>query len=834
MLQQHKDSKSSVQHTTRATLLAALLLLPAVANAGQYRWTQHSPEPPLLDKIVPDPANSAEAWILSARTLYRAFQSGEPWRALRRDVREFHRHALTGRLYALDSTGLVASSDGGVTWTPLPLPEEGAASFPSGHSGVLGVTAQNPPTLYLAYGMGLHRSRNEGASWQPVLYEPGLPVRRLEVAEDAAGTVYAILGGSGQLHPYRSTDGGTTWIRGGPLPVCPPTVGCPSEPSIEASPHNPNLVFARSAIVFFRSVDGGMSWTLLPGPLGNGTTVAFDPIDPQRILVGTGYGSKFYESADAGATWNPLDTGLHFDGDGVSTLTFGPIGEIHAGLARGGNGRWVRSNGTSSWSVLPTSGVSGGHAMSVATHPSNAETLWGAGLFALHRSEDRGLSWEPLAEIRLLGIRVDRTHPQRLYARRWTEVDLVRSVDGGRTWALSLDVRGVIGLEISPSDSSILYAWTGGDPAVFYRSADAGSTWSNQGETPGDIPLQGIAVDPLNPNRIFAATLEGLHRSEDGGASWEVQGGVLDPQENFYSILYDAVDRTTVYALSESPWGLAVSRDSGASWNRHPGSGSWDIKLRADPAVAGSVYLFHGQFFGTIRDYGERGYPLSRLGMPMFSYPFLLEDASVSADGRTLYTATSDPWGAPGLWVFDRLYDDVPLLDPHYQLVDAIAFSGISAGCAPDLFCPEAILTRGQAAVLIVGSTFQQFSFPPTGTVFSDVGPSTLGAVQIEWLGTGGYSSGCGGGRFCPDEPFTRAQTAVLTLAVRDGPWNPPPPATGTMFADVPTSHFAAAWIEEFARQGYTAGCAPNLFCPEQAVTRAHMAVFLAGVFDLW
>jgi hypothetical protein len=54
------------------------------------------------------------------------------------------------------------------------------------------------------------------------------------------------------------------------------------------------------------------------------------------------------------------------------------------------------------------------------------------------------------------------------------------------------------------------------------------------------------------------------------------------------------------------------------------------------------------------------------------------------------------------------------------------------------------------------------------------------------------------------------------------------------MFVDVPVSHFAAAWIEEFARQGYTAGCAPNFYCPEQAVTRAQMAVFLAAVFALF
>ncbi len=50
---------------------------------------------------------------------------------------------------------------------------------------------------------------------------------------------------------------------------------------------------------------------------------------------------------------------------------------------------------------------------------------------------------------------------------------------------------------------------------------------------------------------------------------------------------------------------------------------------------------------------------------------------------------------------------------------------------------------------------------------------------------------------------------------------------TGTLFNDVPDSHWACGYIEEFANLNITSGCGGGNFCPEDNVTRAQMAVFL-------
>jgi len=50
---------------------------------------------------------------------------------------------------------------------------------------------------------------------------------------------------------------------------------------------------------------------------------------------------------------------------------------------------------------------------------------------------------------------------------------------------------------------------------------------------------------------------------------------------------------------------------------------------------------------------------------------------------------------------------------------------------------------------------------------------------------------------------------------------------TGTLFNDVPSTHWACGYIEEFANLGITQGCdTNNNYCPENNVTRAQMAVF--------
>src|SRR5262249_11504949 len=121
-------------------------------------------------------------------------------------------------------------------------------------------------------------------------------------------------------------------------------------------------------------------------------------------------------------------------------------------------------------------------------------------------------------------------------------------------------------------------------------------------------------------------------------------------------------------------------------------------------------------------------------------------------------------------------------------------------------------------------STSMTFNINPR---FLDVPLGYWAASQIDKVVNDGVSAGCAPRMFCPESNVTRAQMSVFLLRSKNGSAYNLPPATGTVFTDVSASSFAAAWIEALAAAGVTSGCAPNLFCPSDPVNRAQMSVFL-------
>jgi hypothetical protein len=181
-------------------------------------------------------------------------------------------------------------------------------------------------------------------------------------------------------------------------------------------------------------------------------------------------------------------------------------------------------------------------------------------------------------------------------------------------------------------------------------------------------------------------------------------------------------------------------------------------------------------------------------------------------------------------------FRDVPPGHLFHDFVNAVARAGVTAGCAANDYCPDASVTRAQMAVFLLKSKFGPGHVPPPATgVFSDVPAESPFAPWVEEVAALQISVGCGGGRFCPQEPVTRGQMAVFLLKTLLGSDYAPAAATGTLFADVPQGGFAAAWIEDLYNRGITGGCqaSPLLYCPSTPVTRGQMAVFLVRTFSL-
>jgi hypothetical protein len=152
---------------------------------------------------------------------------------------------------------------------------------------------------------------------------------------------------------------------------------------------------------------------------------------------------------------------------------------------------------------------------------------------------------------------------------------------------------------------------------------------------------------------------------------------------------------------------------------------------------------------------------------------------------------------------------DVPPTHIFHDFVNTIARDGVTAGCGAGGYCPDNANTRAQMAVFLLKSKYGLTHVPPpaTGTVFHDVPITNPFAAWIEELSALGVTGGCGAGNYCPAAPVTRAQMAVFLLKTLEGSSYAPPPASGTVFGDVPAGAFAAAWIEDLYVRGVTGGC---------------------------
>jgi acid phosphatase type 7 len=181
------------------------------------------------------------------------------------------------------------------------------------------------------------------------------------------------------------------------------------------------------------------------------------------------------------------------------------------------------------------------------------------------------------------------------------------------------------------------------------------------------------------------------------------------------------------------------------------------------------------------------------------------------------------------------IFTDVPAGFWAEPYIRTLYQAGITGGCGNGNYCPSAPVTRAQMAVFLLRGRHGSNYVPPAarGNVFGDVEEGYWAAAWIERLAIEGITSGCGNNNFCPDAAVTRDQMAIFLLRAKHGSSYVPPAATGNIFVDVPASYWAARWIERLAAEGITSGCGNSTYCPAQIVTRDQMAVFLVRTFDL-
>jgi hypothetical protein len=280
-------------------------------------------------------------------------------------------------LYAGSDGGLYKSTDNGVKWTDLSqgynarqfyristskttanviaggLQDQGSVFRQSGTTWVewLGGDgmdcAINPTDATMAIGTtqngGIYKTTNSGQT-RTNLTRPaaGNWVTPIAWHPTHTDTVYGGWNGF-----YRSHNQGANWTL---LGATEAIMNC-----IAIAPSNTQYLYAVNADKFFRSINGGATWTNPPAPGGtpaNVTSITVSPLDPLKIWATTSAtGNNVFVSTDGGDMWTNISAGLPAIAARSIAVDNNAAEDLYVGM---NIGVYTRNNVNTTWTVQAT------------------------------------------------------------------------------------------------------------------------------------------------------------------------------------------------------------------------------------------------------------------------------------------------------------------------------------------------------------------------------------------------------------------------------------------------------------------------------------------------
>lgn len=149
------------------------------------------------------------------------------------------------------------------------------------------------------------------------------------------------------------------------------------------------------------------------------------------------------------------------------------------------------------------------------------------------------------------------------------------------------------------------------------------------------------------------------------------------------------------------------------------------------------------------------------------------------------------------------------------------------SGYANGTFEPDRNMTRAEVTTMFARLLAEKMAADQTySNTFSDVAKSHWAANYIGYMQQFGIITGYADGSFRPDASVTRAEFAAIASrfeALTEGTKS---------FSDVPSSHWAAKYINFAATRGWVNGYADGTFRPNNSITRAEVAAVTCRLLE--
>ena len=149
------------------------------------------------------------------------------------------------------------------------------------------------------------------------------------------------------------------------------------------------------------------------------------------------------------------------------------------------------------------------------------------------------------------------------------------------------------------------------------------------------------------------------------------------------------------------------------------------------------------------------------------------------------------------------------------------------SGYANGTFGPDRNMTRAEVTTMFARLLTEKMAADQTySNTFSDVAKSHWAANYIGYMQQFGIITGYADGSFRPDASVTRAEFAAIASRFEKL-------TEGTKsFSDVPSSHWAAKYINFAATRGWVNGYADGTFQPNNSITRAEVAAVTCRLLE--
>ncbi len=475
---------------------------------------------------------------------------------------------------------------------------------------------------------GVWRSRDQGASWEPVFdFENSLSFGALAMDPDDSNVLYA---GTGEMSTnvdayfgngiYKTTDAGDSW-----LPVGLTNVGAFSR--LVVHPRNSNIVYAgatKNGAGFYKSTDAGKTWEKKYD--GAVSDISTNPGNENDFFIGV-TGDQIYHTSDGGESWAVRDF--------LNGLPANSIGRISIQQAPS-NPRIVYALMQVDTSVQDRTGsfVDLDHA-EIFKSTDNGET-WGQVYKDPYRQPVNAAWHFPFFREQGWYDQYIVIHPNNPDIVVAGGIDVWRSENGSRfnnisDWYGAGPRHGGERVHadqhagaFDPQNPDVYFAANDGG---MYISRDAGKSYRAVNNGLSITQFYGIDVDQTSPDRTYGGTQDNANRGSLAANDWTDLGG-----GDGGKVAVDKLNPNIVYGQDlASGFLMRIDISSGqVAWIRTGTEGSdrgfWTCPIAIDPIETDIIY--HGRRTLYISfDKGNRWEPMSE------DFPEFRENVDITAIG---------------------------------------------------------------------------------------------------------------------------------------------------------------------------------------------------------